>query len=113
MAARKLLRLSLRFGLQALPSPSLGPSIVVHDLQARVCADHEDFGALHDDDVDEDSLASLDFAKTDALVDKPPIDNHVHDFGLVRESFCEAGFVLFVLLLFLLFLHPIQPPPTS
>ena len=47
---------------------------------------------------DQNDFAGLDFAKAAALIDKPLVDDQLHNFGLVRESFCQAGFVLFILL---------------
>ena len=37
--------------------------------------------------------------KAEVLVDKPLVDDQLHDFGLVRESCRQAGFVFFVLLI--------------
>ena len=39
-------------------------SIGVHDLHQRVCADSEDFGALHDAGGNDDDLAVLDWSTT-------------------------------------------------
>ena len=66
----------------------------------------EDRGTLRDPGMDEGSLAGLDLAE--ALVDDPLVHDKLLDFGLVRESFREAG-LLFFLLLLVLFLQPFQP----
>ena len=81
------------------PSCSNPPSGLEHRRSRR-----EGFGALHDAGVDEDDLAGLDFAKAEARVDKPLLDDQLHVSGLVRESFRQASFVFSILVLVLLFL---------
>ena len=65
---------------------------VVHDLYPRVRADHEHFSTMHDAGMDEDSFACGDFANAEAFVDKPLVDDKLHGFGLVTESFLQVGF---------------------
>ena len=55
--------------------PSLGTGFVVHDLHPRVRADHEHFSTMHDAGMDEDSFACGDFAKAEAFIDKPLVDD--------------------------------------
>ena len=63
---------------------------------------------MHDASMDEDSFACGDFAKAEAFVDKPLVDDKLHGFGLVTESFLQVGFTFFVVLLVLLSFQPVQ-----
>ena len=65
----------------------------MNNLHPRVRADREDFDTSDTAGVD---FACRDFAKAEAFVDKPLVDDELRDFGLVREGVQEAGFVLLV-----------------
>ena len=93
----------------ACSSPPLGSS-VVNNLHPRVNADREDFGTSDNAGVDEDDFACRDFAKAEAFVDEPPVDDELHDLGPVREGVREAGSVLFVFQLGVCLLQPLNPP---
>ena len=54
--------------------------MVAYDLRPRVSADREHFGALHDAGVDEDDFSRRGFAKAEAFVDEPLVDDELHDF---------------------------------
>ena len=75
----------------------------MHSLHPRVSADRNA-------GVDEDDFACRDFAKGEAFVDKPLVDDELDDFGLVREDVQEAGFVLFVFQLGVFLHQPLEPP---
>ena len=68
----------------------------MHNLHPRVSADDQDLGTSDDAGVDEDDFACWDYAKAEAFVDEPLVDNELDDFGPVREGVLEAGFALFV-----------------
>ena len=62
----------------------LGTSVVANELRPSVSADHEHLCTSHEAGVDEDDFSSGGFAKVEALVDDPLVDDQLHDFGHVK-----------------------------
>ena len=62
----------------------LGTSVVADELRPCVSADHEHLCTSHEAGVDEDDFSSRGFAKVEALVDNPLVDDQLHDFGHVK-----------------------------
>ena len=88
----------------------LGSSIVVHHLHPRVSADLKHFSTLYGAGVDEDDLPCRGFAKAEALIDKPFVDDHLHDLRLVCQSLLQSCLTLRLALFVPFFLHPGDSP---
>ena len=64
----------------------VGTSVVADDLRPCVSADHEHLCTSREACVDEDDFTSRGFAKVDALVDKPSVEDQLHNFRHINTN---------------------------